>query len=491
MTRDLATPVCRSAHDFEELVWENGTLFVRGTRDQNNNVLSSGYTGFSNNNRAGHEQVNKDGAERALRLGNLPHEFMFTGDASKPNNNDSRPHQTSTSCLGPGFDSNRYLLPTTGVSEPRSRSLGEMNRVNFSFFLGINSLINEANGQGSRSNRSRFGALPKAETDKLNKMPSSEYKNQTGSQKRPVHVLETETEVVEAAPLCFGAGGGDFLVPDEHSQAIGNHFIDDHDIQNSTFDDDHQVPGPDSSIEASNALLRKLKRRCEESESTYLNEDEDEEMEDHKRRAIHYSGGRVGAKRRRSASHNLSEKKRRDKINKRMRALQELLPNCNKVDKASVLDETIEYVKTLQLQLQMMSTGTRLFAPTMAMLPTGIPQMPMPYLNQFSTVSAGMGMRMGPAFAQGPTHQFPLPGPGTTAFAGGFQPMGCMPYIPLLGGHPALSSLMNGADFSRAAVTPNDQLGSAVISGSNDSKPEQEFLGTRGQIRKEDSRYFE
>ncbi|XP_027064137.1 transcription factor PIF4 isoform X1 [Coffea arabica] len=56
--------------------------------------------------------------------------------------------------------------------------------------------------------------------------------------------------------------------------------------------------------------------------------------------------------------HNLSERRRRDRINEKMRALQELLPKSNKTDKASMLDEAIEYMKSLQLQLQMMWMGS-------------------------------------------------------------------------------------------------------------------------------------
>ncbi|KAG6404780.1 hypothetical protein SASPL_132356 [Salvia splendens] len=77
--------------------------------------------------------------------------------------------------------------------------------------------------------------------------------------------------------------------------------------------------------------------------------------------------------------HNMSERKRRDRINEKMKALQELIPHANKVqqefkilemecaylvvsmyepfslvqsDKASMLDEAIEYMKALQLQIQ-------------------------------------------------------------------------------------------------------------------------------------------
>ncbi|XP_024018173.1 uncharacterized protein LOC21397054 isoform X2 [Morus notabilis] len=58
-----------------------------------------------------------------------------------------------------------------------------------------------------------------------------------------------------------------------------------------------------------------------------------------------------------TALHNLSERRRRDKINKKMRALQALIPNCNKVKKASILDEAIAYMRTLQLQLQIPYNG--------------------------------------------------------------------------------------------------------------------------------------
>ncbi|CAM0948939.1 unnamed protein product [Alopecurus aequalis] len=71
-------------------------------------------------------------------------------------------------------------------------------------------------------------------------------------------------------------------------------------------------------------------------------------------------------KRRRAAQeHNLSERRRRDRINEKMRALQELVPHCNKTDRASMLDEAIEYLKSLQLQVQVMSTTAGGMAPVM------------------------------------------------------------------------------------------------------------------------------
>ncbi|KAL4317811.1 hypothetical protein GQ457_18G001790 [Hibiscus cannabinus] len=53
--------------------------------------------------------------------------------------------------------------------------------------------------------------------------------------------------------------------------------------------------------------------------------------------------------------HSIAERLRREKIAERMKNLQELVPNSNKTDKASMLDEIIEYVKFLQLQVKVLS----------------------------------------------------------------------------------------------------------------------------------------
>ncbi|KAH9746692.1 hypothetical protein KPL70_004491 [Citrus sinensis] len=50
--------------------------------------------------------------------------------------------------------------------------------------------------------------------------------------------------------------------------------------------------------------------------------------------------------------HNQSERRRRDRINKRLKSLKELVPNCNKSDRASVLDDAVNYVKALRHQLE-------------------------------------------------------------------------------------------------------------------------------------------
>ncbi|XP_076959117.1 transcription factor bHLH62-like [Bidens hawaiensis] len=55
-------------------------------------------------------------------------------------------------------------------------------------------------------------------------------------------------------------------------------------------------------------------------------------------------------------SHSLAERVRREKISERMKLLQDLVPGCNKVTgKALMLDEIINYVRSLQHQIEFLS----------------------------------------------------------------------------------------------------------------------------------------
>ncbi|XP_010516574.1 PREDICTED: transcription factor PIF5-like [Camelina sativa] len=104
------------------------------------------------------------------------------------------------------------------------------------------------------------------------------------------------------------------------------------------------------------------------------------------------SSQRSGSTRRSRAAevHNLSERRRRDRINERMKALQELIPHCSKTDKASILDEAIDYLKSLQMQLQVMWMGSGMAAAAAAAATT--PMMfpgvqSSPYINQMAMQS--------------------------------------------------------------------------------------------------------
>ncbi|XP_031480048.1 transcription factor SPATULA isoform X2 [Nymphaea colorata] len=110
---------------------------------------------------------------------------------------------------------------------------------------------------------------------------------------------------------------------------------------------------------------------------------------------------RTSSKRSRAAEvHNLSEKRRRRRINEKMKALQKLIPNANKTDKASMLDEAIEYLKQLQLQVQMLSMRNGLSLPSMYMpQEVQLMQMPQVAINLGATESSlpmNMGIRLPP-----------------------------------------------------------------------------------------------
>ncbi|KAH6771285.1 hypothetical protein C2S52_016088 [Perilla frutescens var. hirtella] len=126
------------------------------------------------------------------------------------------------------------------------------------------------------------------------------------------------------------------------------------------------------------------KRKAREADDA---ECQSEDIEFEAAEAKKQARGSASTKRSRAAEvHNLSERRRRDRINEKMKALQELIPRCNKSDKASMLDEAIEYLKSLQLQVQMMSMGC-------GMVPMMYPGMQqyMPAMG----MGIGMGMDMG------------------------------------------------------------------------------------------------
>ncbi|KAJ4732206.1 BHLH transcription factor [Rhynchospora pubera] len=64
---------------------------------------------------------------------------------------------------------------------------------------------------------------------------------------------------------------------------------------------------------------------------------------------------------------------RRERIAERMRALQELVPNTNKTDRAAMLDEILDYVKFLKLQVKVLSMSRLGGAGAVAQLVADIP----------------------------------------------------------------------------------------------------------------------
>ncbi|KAM7480071.1 hypothetical protein LguiA_028284 [Lonicera macranthoides] len=161
---------------------------------------------------------------------------------------------------------------------------------------------------------------------------------------------------------------------------------------------------------------------------------DDEEWKNNKETIRSHSTRRSRA----AAIHNQSERKRRDKINQKMKALQKLVPNASKTDKASMLDEVIEYLKQLQAQVQMMNLVRNM--PQMMMMPLGMQQQQQHLLLQMSMLARmGMGSNVPP---QSLPH-FVHPNPTTTTTPT-FMPSPFM-VPPLIQKHLALQSNPNQA----------------------------------------------
>ncbi|KAK4749557.1 hypothetical protein SAY87_027006 [Trapa incisa] len=90
--------------------------------------------------------------------------------------------------------------------------------------------------------------------------------------------------------------------------------------------------------------------------------------------------------------HSIAERLRRERIAERMKALQELVPSCNKSDRAAMLDEIVDYVKFLRLQVKVLSMSRLGGTGAVAQLVAGVP------LSSFQGDSTEIGNNSQPAW---------------------------------------------------------------------------------------------
>ncbi|CAH8360268.1 unnamed protein product [Eruca vesicaria subsp. sativa] len=76
------------------------------------------------------------------------------------------------------------------------------------------------------------------------------------------------------------------------------------------------------------------------------------------------SGLKVGDE---TGNHALSEKKRREKLNDRFMTLRSIIPSISKIDKVSILDDTIEYLQEMQRRVQELESSRESTDPEMRM----------------------------------------------------------------------------------------------------------------------------
>ncbi|KAL0418473.1 UNVERIFIED_CONTAM: Transcription factor BEE 3 [Sesamum radiatum] len=106
-------------------------------------------------------------------------------------------------------------------------------------------------------------------------------------------------------------------------------------------------PGNSSAQGSDNGIGRKNScRRGKKAKSS------DQNKEDKPREVVHVRAKRGQA----TDSHSLAERVRREKINERLRCLQDIVPGCYKtMGMAVMLDEIINYVQSLQNQVEFLS----------------------------------------------------------------------------------------------------------------------------------------
>ncbi|CAH2079244.1 unnamed protein product [Thlaspi arvense] len=108
-----------------------------------------------------------------------------------------------------------------------------------------------------------------------------------------------------------------------------------------------------SSLTASNSKISEEKSSTVAGKRSKQNETEKiENKDDPYKDYIHVRARRGQA----TDSHSIAERARREKISERMKLLQDLVPGCNRITgKAVMLDEIINYVQSLQRQVEFLS----------------------------------------------------------------------------------------------------------------------------------------
>lgn len=121
------------------------------------------------------------------------------------------------------------------------------------------------------------------------------------------------------------------------------------DMRNSEF--------PPHSSDSGKASYGGRKRKCNAEEESSAKKSRTEEKSLSKNSPPKQDFIHVRARRGQATdSHSLAERVRREKISQRMKFLQDLVPGCNKVTgKAVMLDEIINYVQSLQRQVEFLS----------------------------------------------------------------------------------------------------------------------------------------
>ncbi|CAH8380237.1 unnamed protein product [Eruca vesicaria subsp. sativa] len=103
---------------------------------------------------------------------------------------------------------------------------------------------------------------------------------------------------------------------------------------------------------------------CSEEDSLCPSQDVGGEDEEDASKALNLNGKTRASRGAATDPQSLYARKRRERINERLRILQSLVPNGTKVDISTMLEEAVHYVKFLQLQIKLLSSDDQwMYAP--------------------------------------------------------------------------------------------------------------------------------
>ncbi|KAL2935951.1 Transcription factor bHLH79 [Bienertia sinuspersici] len=155
-----------------------------------------------------------------------------------------------------------------------------------------------------------------------------------------------ESTVTDQSGSLGGGGGGSRKKRDNVSEDDSSKLV-------STTSSANELKGSNGKrIKTSGSQLENCSPKSGGEASSAGGDKPDEKLAEPPKDYIHVRARRGQA----TDSHSLAERARREKISERMKILQDLVPGCNKViGKALVLDEIINYIQSLQRQVEFLS----------------------------------------------------------------------------------------------------------------------------------------
>ncbi|MFS8018292.1 putative transcription factor bHLH family [Helianthus anomalus] len=187
--------------------------------------------------------------------------------------------------------------------------------------------------------------------------------------------------------------GGVFM--DDDPMVVSKKRREDDDLSTSSRSNNTMLDGDDKRLKTLALENENSEIKPEDERSTgKIAENNAKPTEPPKQDYIHVRARRGQA----TDSHSLAERARREKISERMKILQDLVPGCNKViGKALVLDEIINYIQSLQQQVEFLSMKLEAVTSRSQPSPQGFPS------KDFGQQSFDMA---GVPFASQPTREY-------------------------------------------------------------------------------------